>query len=91
MINDYSGWHFVNSNLELSLNPPAAQRLEELNMPLLAIVGELDLPDFRAITAQICQTLPQAQQLTIPGIGHMANMEAPVKVTQAIIKFLKNH
>lgn len=88
IIHDYSGWHFVNQNPELGLNPPAAQRLAELTLPLLAIVGELDLPDFRAITAQICQAVPQAQQLILPGVGHMANMEAAAEVTQAITNFL---
>ncbi len=88
IIHDYSGWHFVNQNNELGLNPPAAQRLPELALPLLAIVGELDLPDFRGITAQICQGVPKAQQLILPGVGHMANMEAPAEVTQAITTFL---
>lgn len=88
IIHDYSGWHFVNQNNELGLNPPAAQRLPELTLPLLAIIGELDLPDFRAITAQICQAVPQAQKLVLPGVGHMANMEAAAEVTQAITNFL---
>lgn len=88
IIHDYSGWHFVNQNPELGLDPPAAQRLAELTLPLLAIVGELDTPDFRGITAQICQAVPQPQQLILPGVGHMANMEAAAEVTKAITNFL---
>lgn len=88
MIDEYSGWHFVNNNQELSLDPPAVQRLQELKLPVLAIVGELDLPDFRQITEVIARQVPQAQRLIVPGAGHMANMEAPDQVLQAIAAFL---
>lgn len=88
IINDYSGWHFVNNNPELNLNPPAAQRLQELKMPVLAIVGELDVPDFRQITEVIGKQVPQAQKLIVPGAGHMANMEAPDQILQAFTRFI---
>ncbi|MCL4869084.1 MAG: alpha/beta fold hydrolase [Anaerolineae bacterium] len=88
MIGDYSGWHFVNENPEIGLEPAAAFRLEELTMPLLAIVGELDLPDFRRITDLIAGQVPQAHQVMVPGAGHMANMEAPEQVLEAITAFL---
>lgn len=88
IIADYNGWHLVNSNPELGLDPPAAQRLAELTMPVLAIVGEEDTPDYRQITELICRRLPQAQQFVVPGVGHMANMEAPAPVTEAVLVFL---
>jgi pimeloyl-ACP methyl ester carboxylesterase len=88
IINDYSGWHFLHNNPELSLDPPAAQRLRELKMPVLTVVGELDLPDFRQITEVICRQVPQVQKLVVPGAGHMTNMEAPELVLQAISAFL---
>jgi len=50
MIADYSGWHFVNTSSEQGLEPPAAQRLGELDLPALVIVGEQDLPDFRRVS-----------------------------------------
>ena len=39
IIDDYSGWHFVHANPERGLKPPVAQRLHELRVPVLAIVG----------------------------------------------------
>ena len=51
IVNDDSGWHFVNSDPEQRYeDPPAAKRLKELKMPVLAMVGEEDVPDFRRIT-----------------------------------------
>lgn len=88
IIDDYSGWHFVNANPEHGLKPPAATRLHELQAPVLAIVGEHDTPDFRAITEIIGQQAPRAQALVIPGAGHMANMEAPELVNEALLQFL---
>lgn len=88
IIADYSGWHFVNANPEQSLAPPAAQRLPELRLPVLAMVGEHDLPDFVRITERIGQETPHARTLIVPGVGHMANMEAPAVVTQVLLDFL---
>jgi pimeloyl-ACP methyl ester carboxylesterase len=57
-------------------------------MPLLARVGEQDILDFRKITGFVCRRLPQARKLIVPGVGHMANMEAPNLETQALPGFL---
>lgn len=88
IIDDYSGWHFVNKNPEQHLHPPAAQRFHELTMPILVIVGEHDLPDFQHIAAEIGQHAPDAHTLVVPGAGHMANMEAPELVNHALLTFL---
>lgn len=88
IVNEYSGWHFINSSPARGMDPPAFQRLTELTLPLLALVGELDIPDFRLATDFICQKAPQSQKIVVPGAGHMANMEAPELVTQLVLDFL---
>ncbi len=88
IVNDYSGWHFVNSDPERYEDPPAAKRLKELKMPVLAMVGEEDVPDFRRITDFICEQVPQAKKVVINGVGHMSNMEAPEQVNKALLEFL---
>lgn len=88
IISDYSGWHFVNANPEQGISPPAATRLRALAIRVLALVGEYDLPDFQAITAQIGRDAPQARTLVVPDAGHMANMEAPEAVNRALLAFL---
>lgn len=90
MINDYSGWHFVHSNPEQGIDPPAAQRLHELQMPVLVIAGELDTPDFLQITAVLGQQIPQAHTAVLPGVGHMVNMEAPELCNTLLLEFLNN-
>jgi pimeloyl-ACP methyl ester carboxylesterase len=88
IVDEYSGWHFINANPEQGLEPPAAQRLSQLAMPMLVIVGEEDIADFQQISEKICQQVPRARKLVLPGVGHMANMEAPEQVSQALLAFL---
>jgi 3-oxoadipate enol-lactonase len=88
IVDEYSGWHFVNANPERELEPPAAQRLAELGMPILAIVGEHDIPDFQQMTELICRQVSQSRKVVVPSVGHMANMEAPEQVTQVVYAFL---
>ena len=88
IIGDYSGWHFVHDDPERGLEPRSAERLTELRMPVLAIVGELDLPDFRQITATIGAEAPHATQRVVLDAGHMVNMEAPEEVNRALVTYL---
>lgn len=88
IIDDYSGWHFVNANPERSPDPPAAQRLHEIQAPVLALVGGDDTSDFLEITARIWRQVPHAAGAVVSGVGHMANMEAPEQVNEAIQQFL---
>jgi 3-oxoadipate enol-lactonase len=88
MVEDYSGWHFVNNNPEQVMEPPALHRLSELAVPVLAIVGENDIPDIRQITELVGEGAPRARTLVVPEVGHMSNMEAPEEVTEAVSAFL---
>lgn len=71
--------------------PPVADRLAEILVPALVIVGELDVPDFRAFADEITATLPNARGLVIEDAGHMANMERPDVVNEALLGFLREH
>ena len=88
MVGDYSGWHWVNRDPARGIKPTASERLGEIVAPTLALVGERDLPDFHAMVAVLREQMPQARVETIPGVGHMANMEAPGAVNAAIFAFL---
>jgi pimeloyl-ACP methyl ester carboxylesterase len=88
MVADYSGWHWLNRGLERSPNPPAIERLTEIVAPTLAIVGERDVPDFHAIAALITRRLPNARLVTLPGLGHLPNLEAPEAFNAVVLPFL---
>lgn len=88
MVSDYSGWHFVNNDPILELDPPAYQRLDEINTQTLIIVGEHDLPDFHTIAGILHEQIPEARKVVLPDVGHMSNMEAPDRFNEIVLGFL---
>jgi len=89
IVDDYSGWHFVNRNPLIFEDPPAAQRLAEIGAPTLVIIGELDLLDFRRVADRLAEGIPGATKVTLAGAGHLPNMEAPDEVNRLVIDFLQ--
>jgi len=90
MISDYSGWHLVNSDPSRSLDPPAIERLQEIKVPTLIIVGERDLPDLHKIADILNRKIQNSQKITLKGVGHMSNMETPNEFNKAVLNFLAN-
>ena len=88
MVDDYSGWHFVNQNPERAVSPPALGRLGAIRSPTLVLVGERDLPDFHRMSERLERDIPGARRASVAGAGHMANMEAPEAVNKALGGFL---
>jgi pimeloyl-ACP methyl ester carboxylesterase len=70
------------------LDPPAFERLGELDVPTLAIVGSIDMPDVLRIVDLIAEQLPDASKAVIPDVAHMVNMEKPEEFNELVLKFL---
>ena len=64
-----------------------AQRLSTLDVPALALAGELD-PKFIAEARAIADTLPVGHFVSIASAGHAAHLEQPELVARAIEDFL---
>lgn len=90
IVSDYSGWHFINNDPGRALDPPAAQRLGQVNAPTLVIVGERDLPDFQQIADTCQKQIANARKVTLPNVGHMSNMEAPDEFNKTVSSFLSD-
>jgi pimeloyl-ACP methyl ester carboxylesterase len=88
MISDYSGWHFVNTDPLHSSDPPAIERLQEIKVPSLIIVGERDLPDFHTIACILNKKIQNSKRIILKGAGHVSNMETPREFNEAILSFL---
>lgn len=73
---------------EVSLQPPAMTRLAEIRVPTLVIVGDYDLPEKQELAARLAERMTGAQQVVIPGVAHMVNMEKPAEFNQAVLAFL---
>ncbi|MFC1960308.1 alpha/beta fold hydrolase [Chloroflexota bacterium] len=88
IISNYSGWHFVNSNYGRALDPPVTRQLEKITAPTQIIVGSHDLPELHAVADLLSQGISGASKVILPGVGHLSNMESPVRFNKAVLAFL---
>lgn len=72
------------------LDPPAAGRLDELQVPLLVIVGDLDQPEILMIGNHLAGRVPGAQMVVINGTAHVPNMEQPTVFNQRVLAWLES-
>jgi 3-oxoadipate enol-lactonase len=70
------------------LDPPAINRLNEIAVPTLAIVGDLDMPDIIDIARLIEKNIPGARKVVINGAAHMVNIEKPQEFNDTALDFL---
>ncbi|MBL0386932.1 alpha/beta hydrolase [Tumebacillus sp. ITR2] len=71
------------------LEPLPITRLEEIQVPLLTIYGDLDWPDFEEISNLLVERVPHAKQVFVEGTAHMGPMEKPQEFAQLVREFVK--
>lgn len=71
------GRRWVEPDLRVGLDRPAAGRLATLEASTHVFVGEHDRPDFRAIAETLATHVPAVRLLVVPGAGHLLPLEAP--------------
>lgn len=89
MVARYSAWHWSNVDPVRRPQSPAINELATVSSPTLVIIGEFDLPDFKAIAARLASEIPHATLHTIAGAGHMTNMESPAAVNELVLAHLR--
>ena len=67
---------------------PPAQRLTELEMPALVIIGENDLPYLHQAADYMAEQLPRARKIILPNAAHLPNMEHPPLFEASVREFL---
>ena len=70
---------------------PLADGLDALAgiaVPALVAAGELDMPDFLAGAEAMAAKLPDARHQVIPGVGHLAPLEAPEAFRELVLGFV---
>ena len=73
---------------EHELTPPAADRLAELQCPVLVVVGDADQPSVLETAERIAASAPNAQLAVWPGLAHMLPLEDPPAFADLVIRFL---
>ena len=71
------------------LSPPAANRLSEIHVPSLILVGEYDTTGTLAMADQLEKEIPGARKFIFPDTAHMLPMEQPDRFNDIVLNFLK--
>lgn len=71
-----------------SLDPPAVDRLEEIEVPTLLIDSRNDLSANRDIVALLEARIPHSKRVTIDQCSHMVNLDQPERFNRCLLDFL---
>lgn len=71
------------------LEPPAANRLSEIHVPTLVIVGSEDVEYILSIADKLEKGIVGAKKVVIPHTAHHLNMEKPQEFNRVVIDFLE--
>jgi pimeloyl-ACP methyl ester carboxylesterase len=75
--------------LQVPPEPRTFQRLHQIRIPTLVIIGDRDVPPQILLTDNIHSHIPGSKRLLIPGADHIANMSKPEEFNIAVLEFLK--
>ena len=73
---------------EREIDSPASQRLGELKMPTLLVLGEVDRIDIARASDELINSIPHARLVTMPGAAHLPSLEQPDVFNTILADFL---
>ncbi|MFY9153336.1 MAG: alpha/beta hydrolase [Prolixibacteraceae bacterium] len=88
MIDDYSGWQWVNNDPYIGIAPYSPEILSKIQVPTLIIVGELDLTDYKNLADIQKRYIPNSKEVILSGAGHALSIENPEEFNQIVLSFL---
>jgi len=81
-------WPIMDMQSAQPLDPPAINRLETLDLPVLITVGALDHPELLRAADVMADRIAGSRKLVIPGGAHVVSMEQPEAFNAALLDFL---
>jgi pimeloyl-ACP methyl ester carboxylesterase len=70
------------------LQPPAVERLAEISVPTLVVVGAREIALCREVGELLQETVPDVRTVEIPNAGHVMSMENPREFNRVVSEFL---
>lgn len=80
----------MDESAEESLEPPAALRLAEIDVPTLVVDASKDPPDMRRASQLVAREVLDGRLVTIEA-DHVVNLRAPDAFDDAVLPFLEEH
>jgi len=75
--------------LQVPPEPRTFQRLSQIRIPTLVIIGDRDVPPQILLTDNIHSHIPGSKRVLIPGADHIVNMSKPEEFNRTVLEFLK--
>jgi len=89
IVDDYSGWHFIHHNPVRSVRPSENERLGEVEVPTLILIGQFDLTFYNhPLADRLAQVVRRSKKVVMTGVGHMPNLEDPDRFNEHVQSFL---
>ncbi len=89
ILSDYSFVWLTDPAPKQDLTPPAYNRLNEIRVPTLLIVGAEDHFQLHKSSDKFEQDIPDVRRVTLSETHHMPNMEKPDEFNRQVLGFLK--
>lgn len=70
------------------LNPPVRERLGDIAVPTLVVVGAHDHPRIRLAAQDLARLIPHSHLAVIDGAAHLVNLERPDEFNRVLSTFL---
>ena len=86
MVGDYSGVNWTSADPHAP-HPNSIELLATIAAPTTVVIAELDVPCFHEMSDILANRIADARKVTVPGVGHMVNMEAPEAVWSRVHRF----
>jgi pimeloyl-ACP methyl ester carboxylesterase len=74
----------------IELDPPRLERLGEVRVPTLLVVGDRDVPDIAESMQALAKGIPQAKLVRIPNTAHLPPLERPAEFNGHLRRFLNS-
>jgi pimeloyl-ACP methyl ester carboxylesterase len=74
---------------QMVLQDPVVYDWAKIKVKALVLGGAEDTPDFPERAKHIADTIPGAELMLLPGLGHVPHIQAPEVFNAALLKFLK--
>jgi pimeloyl-ACP methyl ester carboxylesterase len=75
---------------EIPINPTAIERLSALKIPMLLVIGGLDVESTQWSASHILKGLPSAQKVVFEDAAHLPSAEQPNRFNKVVLEFLGN-
>jgi pimeloyl-ACP methyl ester carboxylesterase len=90
-LNEANVVHATESPVSIPLEPPAYDRVVDIDVPTLVAVGEYDMSEVLAAYEYLLTTVPDADGCVIRDTAHLPNVERPDVVETVLLDWLRDH